>query len=421
MLHNKELSVEVNNGQVDTLKQAEDMGLGVRVIRAGSLGFAYTSDLSDKAISSVVDDAIDIARYTTSDENNILPQAQNEYPQMDFLHDSQFDTVPLEEKISTARQVETIARSYDERIAIVERAAYEDTTFTSLIMNTNGLEAYATSNFGGIYIFLVAEENGDAQNGFSVMVQRKYRDLNPEEVGREAAQKALRSLNAKAISSASLPCIIEPYIMTRFMSIIAAMVNAHAVQKGKSLFADKLGQSVASPIFNLIDDGLLPGGIASFPFDSEGVKTEENQVITDGILQGFLYDTYTASKAGISSTGNAARGSFRGLPTVGTTNFMVRPGQSSPQSLISSIDRGFYITEVMGMHTANPVSGDFSLGAAGIMIEKGQLTNAVRGVTIAGNLIDFLQDIEAVGNDLRFFGGRAAPTIKLKALSIGGE
>ncbi|HZK44494.1 MAG TPA: TldD/PmbA family protein [Syntrophomonadaceae bacterium] len=421
LLHDRELSIEVINGNVETLKQAEETGLGVRVINKGRLGFAYTSDLSDEAVTAVVNDAIKISAYTAPDENHRLPEGNNIYPEMDFIYDDSFNQVDIEEKINMARLAEETAIANDSRVSVIERAGYEDTEFGSLIMNTNGLYAYAKGNFGGIYTFLVAEENGDAQNGFSVMVKRNLKDLNPIIVGNEAAQNGIRSLNAKAISSAKLPCIMEPYIMTRFMSLIAQMVNAGAVQKGKSLFADKEGEMVAAPMFSLVDDGTWKDGIASFPFDSEGVEAKNNEVIKDGILQGFLYDTYTAHKSGVKSTGNAARGSFRSLPSVGTTNFMMIPGQESAEQLIGTIKKGFYITEVMGMHTANPVSGDFSVGAAGIMIENGILTYAVRGVTIAGNIIEFLQDIEAVGNDLRFYGGRAAPTVRLKQLSIGGE
>lgn len=421
LLHDKELSIEVNNGQVETLKQAEEIGLGVRIINQGRLGFAYTSDLSEEAVLAVLNDAYNISKYTTSDDSNRLPEGNISYPEMDFLYDDSFKKTSIEEKIDMARQVEQIAKNHDPRISVIERSGYEDTEFSSLIMNTNGLYAYAKGNFGGTYIFLVAEENGDAQNGFSMMIKRKYQDLDPNMVGVEAATNAVRSLNAKTIGSARLPCIMEPYIMTRFMGLIAQMVDAEAVQKGKSLFADKKGEQVASPVFNLIDDGIYENGIASFPFDGEGVSCRKNNVIENGILQGFLYDTYTAHKAGLTSTGNASRGSFRNLPSVGTTNFILAPGKESPNKLISDIKKGFYITEVMGMHTANPISGDFSVGAAGIMIENGELTYPVRGVTIAGNLIDFLQDIEAVGSDLRFYGGKAAPTVRLKALSIGGE
>lgn len=421
LLHDRELEIQVNNAQVETLKQAEEIGLGIRIIKNGCLGFSYTSDLADNAIIKAVNNAINIAQFTTPDEHNTLPKKQDSYPMLDFLHDDDFNIINIDEKIHLAKRVEEIAQNYDNRIKIVERATYEDTEFTSLIMNTNGLYAYEKANYGGIYIFLVAEEQGIAENGSAMMLKRKLRDINPELVAKEAAQNALRSLNAKRINSAQLPSIMEPYIMIKFMGLIAQMINASVVQKGKSLFANKEGEVVASPVFNLVDDGLLQGGIASFPFDSEGVGSRKNDIIVKGILQGFLYDTYTANKAGINSTGNAARGTFRSLPSVGTTNFTIRAGDNGPESLISDIDKGFYITEVMGMHTANPVSGDFSVGAAGIMIEMGELTYPVRGVTIAGNLIDFLRDIEAIGNDLRFFGGRSSPTIRLKSLSIGGD
>jgi PmbA protein len=212
---------------------------------------------------------------------------------------------------------------------------------------------------------------------------------------------------------------MEPVVTARFLSVFAQLVDAGAVQKSKSMLAGKLGQIVASPVVNLVDDGLNPDGIP-FPFDGEGVPSSRNIVIENGILKGFLYDTYTAAKDGVKSTGNAQRASFRALPGVGTTNFILS-GTNEPEELIGDIEQGLYITDVMGMHTANPVSGDFSVGAAGIMIEGGRLTFPVRGITIAGNLGQLLKDIDAVGNDLQFFGARGASTIRIKSLSIGGK
>lgn len=420
LLHNRELSIEVINGQVDTLKQAEEMGLGVRVINNGRIGFAFTSDLSDQAIKGILEDAVNISAYTEKDQYNILPQGRFNYQAMQ-IYDDDINRVSLEEKIAVAREAESAARSLDPRVSIVERAGYEDTEYTAVVMNTHGVCGSARANLCGSYIFLVAEENGDAQNGFSMMLNRRIKELDPQAIGREAAQDALRSLNARTIGTARMPCIMEPYVATRFLSIIAATVDADAVQKGKSMFAGKEGQVMASAAVSLYDDALFEYGVASFPFDGEGVPSQRNMVIEDGILNGFLYDTYTAAKAGKVSTGNGQRASFRGLPGVGTTNFMMKPGSRTPAQLIADIEKGFYITEVMGMHTANPISGDFSVGAAGLMIENGQLTYAVRGMTIAGNLADFLRDIDAAGNNLRFYGGKASPTIRLKSLSIGGE
>ena len=420
LLHGRELSVEVIEGQVETLKEAEEAGLGLRVINDGRLGFVFTSDLSDQAIRQVVDDAISISRYTEADPHNCLPQGTCEYPVLE-IYDPKIPETSLEEKIEMAREVEQIALSSDPRVSIVERAGYEDSEFTSVIMNTSGLYASDRGNFCGIYIFLVAEDDGDAQNGFSVMVRKNYKDLGPVFTGREAAGNAVRALKARTIGSAHLPCVMEPYVTTRFLSLLAQMVDAQMVQKGKSLLAGKLEQLVASPAVTLVDDATFRGGIGTFPFDGEGVAARSNTVIKDGILTGYLYDSYTASKAGVESTGNGQRGSFRGLPSVGTSNFILQAGAGNPPYLYGDIKKGLYITEVMGMHTANPISGDFSVGAAGIMIENGRLTYPVRGATIAGNLGDFFKDIESVGSDLRFFGGKAAPSIRLKSLSIAGE
>jgi PmbA protein len=420
LLQGRELDIEVIAGQVETLKEAGEAGLGLRVINNGRLGFVFTSDLSDQAIRQAVDDAISISRYTEADPHNCLPQGNYDYPVLE-VYDANIPETSLEEKMEMAREVERKALALDPRISIVERAGYEDSEFTSVIMNTSGLYASGSGNFCGIYIFLVAEEDGDAQNGFSVMMKKNYKELDPAFTGQEAAVNAVRALKARTIGSAHLPCVMDPYVATRFLSLLAQMADAQMVQKGKSLLAGKLEQLVASPAVTLVDDATFSGGIGSFPFDGEGVAARSNTVIKDGILTGYLYDSYTASKAGVESTGNGQRGSFRSLPAVGTSNFILQAGSKSPQDLYGDIQKGLYITEVMGMHTANPISGDFSVGAAGIMIENGQLTFPVRGATIAGNLGDFFRDIESLGNDPRFFGGKAAPSIRLKSLSIAGE
>ncbi|MGI5921033.1 MAG: TldD/PmbA family protein [Syntrophomonadaceae bacterium] len=420
ILYNRELSIEVVNGQVENLKEADEMGLGIRVFNQGKIGFAYSSDLSDAAVEGAVNDAAAISAFTSADEYNRLVKGNFIYPQL-MTYDNQIAVTSLEDKIEMARELERAAKNYDRRITVIERAGYEDSEFASLVMNSEGIYAFGRANFSGIYISLVAQEDNDAQTGFAVMVKKKISDLVTDEVGQEAAMRAVRSLKAKNIGSARLPCVMEPYVVTRFLGILSQLVSADAVQKGKSMLAGRQGQVVAAQVFNLVDDATCQEGIASFPFDGEGVAAQRNVVIENGVLKGYLYDTYTAAKAGVKSTGNGYRDSFRSLPSVNTTNFMVNPGNIHPDKLIGEIEKGFYITDVMGMHTANPISGEFSVGAAGIMIEKGQLTYPVRGVTISGNLGSFLKDIEAVGSDVRFYGGKAAPSIRLKSLSIGGE
>ncbi len=419
LMHAKELSIEIVDGRVETLIQADETGLGIRVIKNGRTGFAFTSDLSDKAIKDAVHDAISISIFTTQDQYHILPD-KAAYPEVQVFDQDTAD-MSLEEKIEIARSVERSAKSVDMRIAIIERSGYDDLEYCNLIMNSKGLYACETGNFSGIYIFLVAEEGNDAQNGFSTMSVRKAKDLSAALVGKEAAANAIRALNARTIRSGKMPVILDPYVATRFSGIISSMVNAESVQKGKSMFAGKIGEQVASPLCTIIDDGILEEGIASSSFDSEGVPAQKKNLIENGILNTYLHNTYTAQKDGVLSTGNAQRGSFRGFPTVGSTNFIIVPGRDSKDSLIDGIDRGLYVTEVMGMHTANPISGDFSVGAAGIMIENGVLTYPVRGVTMAGNMAEFLQNIDAVASNFRFYGGKGSPSIRIKELSIAGE
>ncbi len=420
ILYSRDLTVNVRQGEVETLKEAEELGLGLRVFSGGRMGFAYTTDLSLQALREVTDKAAAISAHTAADENNRFVRGGYAYPVLEVFDPCIADT-SLESKVEMARDAERAARAVDPRIKLVEKAGYEDSEYCMLVMNTNGVYAYGKGNYCGLFLFLVADDDRDCQNGFAFMHKRKIAALAPQSVGQEAALRGLRSLGARSMASGRMPCVMEPYVVTRFMSILAQSVCADAVQKGKSLLAGKIGQQVASRVVNLRDDATYQEGLGSFPFDGEGVPAQSNILVEQGQLKDYLYDSYTAFKAGRESSGSGWRGSFRSLPAAGTSNFILGPGQESPEKLIQGIERGLYVTDVMGMHTANPISGDFSVGAAGIMIEKGRLTYPVRGMTIAGNLSGFLQDMDAAGNDLSYYGGKAAPTIRLQQISVSGQ
>jgi PmbA protein len=209
--------------------------------------------------------------------------------------------------------------------------------------------------------------------------------------------------------------------MTELLGVLETAFSAESVIKGKSFLAGKDGKEVASPLVNIIDSGALEGQLGSSPFDGEGVKTGQTIVIKQGQLQGFLHNLYTANKMGVKSTGNAVRGSYKSTPEVGTTNFYLDKGKISREDLLKEIKRGVYVTEVMGMHTANPISGDFSLGASGLLIENGELTKPVKGIAIAGNLKELLMGIDAVADDLTFFVGKGAPTVRIQGITISGR
>lgn len=416
----KELLIEVSNQVVETLKMAEERGLGVRIFKDGRMGFAYTADLNPAQIDQIIDEALANSRQSTVDDGNVLPKPAPKYPALD-LYDPQINSVPVEHKIELTRQIERIGRQYDPRVKITEKAGYEDSEYYVTIVNSYGLNVSYRGAYCGAYLMVVAEENGDNQTGFGMQYRRKFRDLNATQIGQEAAEKAVRMLGAKKINTQKVPVVFDPYVATNFLGILAPALSAEAVQKGKSLFAGKVNQLVGSDKITLIDDGMLPDGIASSPFDGEGVPTARTVLIERGQLKGFLHNTYTAAKDGVVSTGNGMRSSYKGTPEIGTTNFYILPGELSVEELLKDIASGLYVTEVMGMHTANPISGDFSVGAAGLWIENGQLAYPVRGVAIAGNILDLLASIDAVASDLTFFGGRGAPTCRVAKMTVSGS
>lgn len=416
----KELKIEVRDGRVETMKLAEDSGLGIRVIRDGKTGFSFTSDLSPAGVDEAAGQALVNCGSIAKDPYQRLPAPGNNYEKLD-IYDPGIRQATVEQKIEMARAMESAARSYDRRVKVIESSTYQDGEALVAIVNSHGMELSYCGAFCGVYLALAAGEGDDSQTGFALDYTLKFDCLNPEEVGREAARRAVRMLGATPVTTRRAAVVLEPYVAAGFLGLIAPSLTGEAVQKNRSLFAGKLGERVASSELTVIDDGALPGGIASAPFDGEGVATSRTVLIDKGVLQGYLHNTYTAAKDGVMSTGNGVRNSFKGTPEVGTTNFFFEAGREPVEKLLADIKSGIYVTEVMGMHTANPISGDFSVGIAGLLIENGELTRPVRGMAIGGNIIDFLANVDGVGNDLKFFGGRGSPTLRVAEITISGQ
>ncbi len=419
LMHRRELSIEVSGGTVQSLKEAEQSGIGIRVYKGSRMGFSYTTGLDERNIEHVVLEASRMADFSFPDEFNSVPSEVQEYPLMNLI-DGGIRSVPLEAKIDLAGEAEEAARNYHPSIKLVDRAGYEDYHTSIMVLNTQGIYAFGQANYCGLHVSLAAVTADETQNGFAYQMQRRIGSIDPKMVGEEAAMRAMRSLNAKTVSSRPMPCIIDSQMVTRFLGIFSVSLQADSVQKGKSMLAGKAGEFIVSSLITVVDDATCAEGIATFPFDGEGIAAQNNMVVKDGVLQGFLYDTHSARRAGTKSTGNAIR-SFRSLPLVGSTNLILVPGTTPLEAMMDGIEEGLYITEIMGMHTANPITGDFSLGAAGIMIEHGQLTDPVRGITIAGNLLAILREVDAVGSDWRFYGSKAAPSLRCTSLNIAGK
>lgn len=420
ILKSKSLTIEVNDREVETLKWAQHSGLGLRVISNGRVGFAYTSDFTRKALDKVVDSARAAAAHTTSDRCNILPAKTSRYPSLD-LYDSELSSIPLPEKADRARAIADAAYRYDRRVRSVQKSNYSDCEYEVIICNSQGLEVSYLASFCLASTLAIAEARGDSQIGWDFDFNRFYKNLKVEEVGRGAAHKAVALLGAKTLKTQKLPVIFNPVVAIGFVGLLASALSAEAVQKERSLLKGKLDQQVASSLVNIIDDGTLPQGLGSSPCDGEGVAAQRTQLIQEGMLVQFLHNTYTARKDRVSSTGNGIRVSFKDLPGVGPSNLFMAPGHASKEDLIKGTKRGLYVLGTLGMHTADPISGDFSVGVSGLMIERGELAQPVHGVTISGNLIDLLGSVESVADDLRFLGNLGSPTLSVWKLSISGQ
>lgn len=417
---NRELNIEVRNGCVDTMKLAEDRGMGLRVFRDSRVGFSFSTDLSSRGIEEAVRQALANCMKASGDPYLRLPPPGTKYPELD-IYDPGIREATVEQKIDMAKSMEEAARSYDSRVKVIESSTYQDGEALVTIVNSLGMKLTCRGAYCGIYLALAAGEGDDSQTGFALDFSLKLDRLKPEEVGRDAARRAVRMLGAAPVTTRRVPVVLEPYVAAGFLGLIGPALTGEAVQKGRSLFAGKTGTRVASDKVTIIDDGALPGGIASSPFDGEGVPTSRTVLIENGILKGYLYNTYTAAKDGVQSTGNGVRSSFKGTPEVGVTNFFIEAGTTPAEKLVKEVTDGLYVTEVMGMHTANPISGDFSVGVAGLLINNGEFTKPVRGMAMGGNIIELLANIDAVGDDLKFFGGRGAPTLRVSGMTISGQ
>ena len=423
------IQVNVSARAVEQMSAVKEAGIGVRVLRDGKMAFGSTNDLSKKAVGDMVDGLVKKVVYHTADEFNVIPGAADGGLAADRLgyedlgsYDERIAAVPVQDKIQTAIRMEAAGLEYSPKIAGSMMAVYQDGTSYTYIANTNGVSGwFRQSGVGAGVEYTAADgdarESGSYQNGYV-----KWADFNAEEIGRKGAENAVSMLGAKSLPSAEMPMVIAPDIGVQLWSFIAGMLSADEVQKGRSLFAEKIGTEIAAKGFTLIDDGRLKGGTATAPVDGEGVATQTTPLIVDGVLKTYLYDCYCAKKGQTKSTGNRSRGGYGSAGGVGTTNLYLKPGDVAPETIFAGIDRGFYLTVVLGLFAAiDSASGDFSIPSAGFLIEKGKKTVPVRGVTVGGNLFELLKAVDKVGSDLTWFQSLGSPTVSVAHVKIGGS
>jgi PmbA protein len=400
-----ETSVTAFQGEVERLTSASSSGVGVRVVRDGRLGYAYTADLSDQGLRECLAEARANLEVSSEDPGNVLPEASEHEP-LEGIFDARQAATSPERKVALALDLEARTRAADPKVTQVESARYGDVVGQVSIASSGGVRGTFAVTHAWCAAIALATEDGQSQVGFGVDAARTLEDLNPGPVAAEAASRAVRMLGATKPPTRTIPVVFDRMVAPSLVGVLLAGLSAEEVQKGRSLFADKLGQRVGATGLRLVDDGRLVDGPGAAPFDAEGVPTRRTVLIDDGVLQCFLHNTATAARGDASSTGNARRASFKSTPGVSAHNLFLAPGDLDQAGLLARAGEGLLVQDVSGVHSgANPITGDFSVGVSGLLFRGGELAEPVREATVAAQLLDILQGIEAVGSDLRFTTG----------------
>jgi PmbA protein len=420
----RQREVRVHGGEIESLTEASGRGVGVRAWIGERAGYAYGTDLSEAGLAELAEAAVGAARVADPDSNVAPPEPAGEPASIEGLRDEGVAATGTPEVIELAKRIERTALDRDKRISGVEEVVYVDEDGQVALAGSRGQGGSFASSTAYAFLQAMAGDDGEVQTGLGFGVGRAPGALAPDEIGIEAADEALAMLGASKPESRTCPVVLSERVAASIAGFIGGAVSADEVQRGRSPFADRLGDGIASAALALTDDGIDPGGLASAPFDGEGTPRRRTPLLADGKLLAYLHDSYTARRGGAESTGNAARSSYRSPPSVRPSNLVIEPGERTLEELIADAGDGVYITEVAGLHSGvNPVTGRYSVGATGRTIKGGELADPVREFTIAGDLLETLTAVRAVGSEPRWvpFGGsvRSVPLL-VAEMAIGG-
>jgi PmbA protein len=415
-------SVRVYDGDVEAFSAADAEGVGVRVIAGGRQGFAYAGSLDPDVVADAFADARENAAFGTVDEHAGVARPDGVVAASLALRDDGLAEVSADDKIALALDLERRVKAGDPRIRAVPQSGYHDASIDAAVATSTGVAAAWTRTRCSISAYALAGDGDETQTGGGYSVGQGWADLDVEEAANDAVERATRMLGAVKPSSARLPVVLDEQVASAFLSIVGGTLSGEAVLKGRSLFASRVGEDVAAPVVALVDDPTDARAYGAGPYDAEGLASRRNALIEGGKLLGFLYDAYAGRRAGAASTASAVRGGFKTGPQVGCRALMIAPGAMTTDEIFAAVGDGLFVQSVSGLHSGvNPVSGDFSVAAEGLMIRGGALAEPVREFTIASTIQRMLLDVVAVGDTIEYLPGAAAGvTLAIDAMSVSG-
>jgi len=412
--------VTVVEGEVESSEEEVDLGAGLRLWQEGRVGFAYTATVTPEAVVEAVAASRALARHSRADPSHRPPDPG---PPIAATTGPAAPSPSLDghtARVDRARRVEAAAHATSADRCRTRSSIACDAEGHVQVAHSGGLAAAWSWARSWLTLEVVAERDGQRQTGFESDWGRTAEHLDTERVGRVAAARALGRFGARPLPTARMNVVLDPLVAAGLFETLAEGLCGKAILRDRSLFVGRVGEVIASPAVTLVDDPTRPGGYDDAPADGEGVPSRRAVLIQRGVLSGFLHDTWTGTALG-GAPGHAVRGGFADPPLAGPRNLHLEPSGPSREQLLKSVPSGLYVEEFMGLHTVDPVTGDFSLGAVGHALRDGSLAEPVAGVTVSGSVLSLLRAIEAVADDLRFFsGGGGGSTLLLRDMTVGG-
>ncbi|MFN8040377.1 MAG: TldD/PmbA family protein [Acidimicrobiales bacterium] len=414
-------SVKAYGGEVESLTSAASSGVGIRVVVDGRQGFAHAGTLDESVIDETLADARDNASFGEVDEWFGLAEPDEVAPIDQDLWSDELVAFPTDRKVELALALERAVVGRDPRVTGVRTASYGDGRGEAAVATSTGVQAWGRSAMCSLSVSALAVSGDETKIGGGLDVGRDPNLLDVDLAADDAVERAVRLFGAKKAPSQRLAVVFEPRLAATLVGIAGGTLTGERVLKGRSPFADRMGEQIASPLLTLVDDPTDARSLAADSHDGEGLACRRNVLIEDGILRGFLHNAYTGRRAGAASTGSAVRG-YRSTPGVGCQALAIAPGTGTHDEVLAGVDHGFYVASLTGLHSGvNAVSGDVSVGAEGLMVRDGALAEPVREVTLATTLQRLLLDVVAVGGDLEWLpGGTGSVTLVVDGVQLSG-
>jgi len=415
-------SLKVFKGEVDSYSDSTTRGISLRVKDFGKMGYSYSESMTEKDIDYIIEEALNNAKIIENEDIEPMHNGAGEYTVVEDYNPN-LDDISVESKINFLTTMESKAFSADKRIVSINYCMFGGGESSRIIRNSKGMDLTDKGNSAYTYLSVVAKEGDLIKTGSAFKVSNNFSDFDPAALADEAVGKAIAKLDTISGIEGKLPVIIKNETFADMIGAFSGIFSAENVQKGISKLKGMIGEEVASSIITLVDNPHLEKGLGSTGFDSEGYPTRYKEIIKDGKLQSYLYNLKTASTDGVTSTGNASKGSYKGTIGISPSNFYILEGGNSPEDITSDIEKGVYIDSFSGLHSGiNAISGDFSLAAEGFAIIDGKKTKALKQITVAGNYFQLLKDIVDVANDLSFgLSPIGSPTVRIGKLAIAAD